>query len=293
GLDHALSNTLEVIDGRLTGRVLGPVVDRERKAQALREFAALQGVTMAQTVAIGDGANDLDMLAAAGLGIAFNAKPVVREAADAGIDTLVVGEGPHHTFVVAHVHACGGRRVWCHARLPAEGFYARAGFRTETAVFELPRIGPHVRMSRDLHDARLGLGHDRHRAGLRTARRSDPQRAAGRHEPGEQPGRRAAGAGARHQQHVATGGDSAPDDDNTLKSKVESEIFRPADAPKGAVDVLVVDGIVELRGEVDDASQGAALETAARKVTGVRDVRNLLHLPGETPPNIVGTPGAT
>jgi phosphoserine phosphatase len=85
GLDHALSNTLEVVDGRLTGQVVGPVVDRARKAQALREFAALQGVTMAQTVAIGDGANDLDMLEAAGLGIAFNAKPVVRQAADAAL----------------------------------------------------------------------------------------------------------------------------------------------------------------------------------------------------------------
>jgi phosphoserine phosphatase len=85
GLDHALSNTLEVVDGRLTGRVLGRVVDRARKAEALREFAAAQGLSMAQTVAIGDGANDLDMLAAAGLGIAFNAKPVVREAADAAL----------------------------------------------------------------------------------------------------------------------------------------------------------------------------------------------------------------
>jgi phosphoserine phosphatase len=85
GLDHALSNTLEVVDGRLTGRVLGRVVDRARKAEALREFAALEGLSMAQTVAIGDGANDLDMLGAAGLGIAFNAKPVVREAADAAL----------------------------------------------------------------------------------------------------------------------------------------------------------------------------------------------------------------
>ena len=85
GLDHALANTLEVVDGHLTGRVLGPVVDRARKAEALREFATLQGVAMAQTVAIGDGANDLDMLEAAGLGIAFNAKPVVRAAADAAL----------------------------------------------------------------------------------------------------------------------------------------------------------------------------------------------------------------
>jgi phosphoserine phosphatase len=85
GLDHALANELEVVDGRLTGRVVGRVVDRARKAEALREFAAAEGLTMAQTVAIGDGANDLDMLAAAGLGIAFNAKPVVREAADAAL----------------------------------------------------------------------------------------------------------------------------------------------------------------------------------------------------------------
>jgi phosphoserine phosphatase len=85
GLDHALANELEVSDGRLTGRVVGRVVDRARKAEALREFAAAQGLTMAQTVAIGDGANDLDMLAAAGLGIAFNAHPVVREAADAAL----------------------------------------------------------------------------------------------------------------------------------------------------------------------------------------------------------------
>lgn len=84
-LDHAASNELEVLDGRLTGGLVGPVVDRAAKAQALRRFAALEGVDMAQTVAIGDGANDLDMLAAAGLGIAFNAKPVVREAADAAL----------------------------------------------------------------------------------------------------------------------------------------------------------------------------------------------------------------
>jgi phosphoserine phosphatase len=85
GLDHARANVLEVVDGRLTGRVVGDVVDRAAKAAALREFAALEELTMAQTVAIGDGANDLDMLDAAGLGIAFNAKPVVREAADTGI----------------------------------------------------------------------------------------------------------------------------------------------------------------------------------------------------------------
>jgi phosphoserine phosphatase len=85
GLDHALANVLEVKDGRLTGQVVGAVVDRAAKAAALREFAAQEGLQPEQTVAIGDGANDLDMLAAAGLGIAFNAKPVVRDAADAAL----------------------------------------------------------------------------------------------------------------------------------------------------------------------------------------------------------------
>ena len=84
-LDHARANVLEVVDGRLTGQLVGPVIDRAGKAAALREFAAAEGLLMVQTVAVGDGANDLDMLAAAGLGIAFNAKPVVREAADAGL----------------------------------------------------------------------------------------------------------------------------------------------------------------------------------------------------------------
>jgi phosphoserine phosphatase len=85
GLDHALANVLEVADGRLTGEVLGAVVDRAAKATALRRFAEEEGLLPEQTVAIGDGANDLDMLAAAGLGIAFNAKPVVRDAADAAL----------------------------------------------------------------------------------------------------------------------------------------------------------------------------------------------------------------
>ncbi|MFW5469478.1 phosphoserine phosphatase SerB [Knoellia sp. CPCC 206435] len=85
GIDHARANRLEVVDGRLTGRVLGDVVDRQGKAQALREFAAAAGLPLARTVAIGDGANDLDMLGVAGLGIAFNAKPVVREQADTSV----------------------------------------------------------------------------------------------------------------------------------------------------------------------------------------------------------------
>ena len=85
GISHARANVLEVIDGRLTGRVVGDVVDRAAKARYLREFAALEGIPLDRTVAIGDGANDLDMLAIAGLGIAFNAKPVVRAQADTGI----------------------------------------------------------------------------------------------------------------------------------------------------------------------------------------------------------------
>ena len=81
-LDFAYANELEVADGLLTGRVLGAIVDRPEKARLLRRIAAAQGVPLSQTVAVGDGANDLDMLAAAGIGIAFNAKPVVRAQAD-------------------------------------------------------------------------------------------------------------------------------------------------------------------------------------------------------------------
>ncbi|MFB9376417.1 phosphoserine phosphatase SerB [Kineococcus gynurae] len=86
GIAHARANRLQVVHGRLTGRVLGPVVDRAAKAGALREFAAAEGLPLHRTVAIGDGANDLDMIGAAGLGIAFNAKPVVREQADAALN---------------------------------------------------------------------------------------------------------------------------------------------------------------------------------------------------------------
>jgi phosphoserine phosphatase len=86
GLDYAAANTLEVRDGRLTGRLVGPIVDRPGKATALRGFAEAAGVPLSETVAIGDGANDLDMLAAAGLGVAFNAKPVVREQADTAVN---------------------------------------------------------------------------------------------------------------------------------------------------------------------------------------------------------------
>ncbi|HEX6516734.1 MAG TPA: phosphoserine phosphatase SerB [Nocardioidaceae bacterium] len=86
GIDFAAANRLEVVDGKLTGRILGSVVDRAGKAAALVRFAEQAGVSRAATIAIGDGANDLDMLAAAGLGIAFNAKPVVQQAADTAVN---------------------------------------------------------------------------------------------------------------------------------------------------------------------------------------------------------------
>ncbi|TQL68190.1 phosphoserine phosphatase [Nocardioides albertanoniae] len=86
GIHYARANELEIVDGVLTGEVVGEVVDRAGKARALREFAAEIGIPEAATVAIGDGANDLDMLAAAGLGIAYNAKPAVRSAAGTAIN---------------------------------------------------------------------------------------------------------------------------------------------------------------------------------------------------------------
>ncbi len=86
GIHFSAANELEIADGRLTGRIVGQVLDRAGKAAALRRFAAEAGVTEAATIAIGDGANDLDMLSAAGLGIAFNAKPVVQQAAHTAVN---------------------------------------------------------------------------------------------------------------------------------------------------------------------------------------------------------------
>ncbi|RPF28053.1 phosphoserine phosphatase SerB [Georgenia muralis] len=85
GIDHAVANALEVRDGRLTGRTLGPVVDRAAKEAQLRRWAAADDVPLERVVAVGDGANDLDMLGAAGFGVAFRAKPVVQEEADAAV----------------------------------------------------------------------------------------------------------------------------------------------------------------------------------------------------------------
>ncbi len=86
GIDYHAANELEIIDGHLTGRLVGEVVDRAGKAVALRAFASHAGIPVKNTVAIGDGANDLDMLAASGLGIAFNAKPVVRDQARTSVN---------------------------------------------------------------------------------------------------------------------------------------------------------------------------------------------------------------
>ena len=84
-VDRIRANRLEVVDGRLTGRVVGPIIDRAGKRRALEEFASEFDIPLSRTVAIGDGANDLDMLEAAGLGVAFNAKPAVRAAADTSL----------------------------------------------------------------------------------------------------------------------------------------------------------------------------------------------------------------
>jgi len=86
GLDHWRANRLEVKDGHLTGALVGPIIDATAKAAALTEWAALDGVDLCSTVAVGDGANDLTMMRVAGLGVAFNAKPIVRRSAN-----LVVG----------------------------------------------------------------------------------------------------------------------------------------------------------------------------------------------------------
>ncbi|HQY93650.1 phosphoserine phosphatase SerB [Caldilinea sp.] len=94
GFDYMYANRLEIVDGRLTGRVLGAIIDGPRKAALLREIAAAEGLRLEQTIAVGDGANDLPMLSVAGLGVAFHAKPLVRRQAsgaisDMGLDGLL------------------------------------------------------------------------------------------------------------------------------------------------------------------------------------------------------------
>ncbi|QFZ17053.1 phosphoserine phosphatase SerB [Saccharothrix syringae] len=112
GLDFCAANELEVVDGRLTGRVVGDVVDRAGKAVALRRFAEREGVQLAQTVAVGDGANDIDMLGAAGLGVAFNAKPALREVADTALS---------HPFLDAVLFVLGVTRAEVEAADAADG----------------------------------------------------------------------------------------------------------------------------------------------------------------------------
>ncbi len=87
-VDHVYANELEIIDGKLTGRVIGPIVNAERKAFLLEELARDEGVDRKQLIAIGDGANDLPMLSRAGLGIAFHAKPLVRQTAEHRVSTM-------------------------------------------------------------------------------------------------------------------------------------------------------------------------------------------------------------
>ncbi|MEV6767896.1 phosphoserine phosphatase SerB [Nocardia sp. NPDC051030] len=115
-LDFVQANTLEVVDGKLTGRVVGEIVDRAAKAVALRRFAAETGVAMEQTVAVGDGANDIDMLNAAGLGIAFNAKPALREVADAALS---------HPFLDAVLFILGVTRDEIEAADAHDGLFSR------------------------------------------------------------------------------------------------------------------------------------------------------------------------
>ena len=87
GVDYVYANELEIVDGKLTGRYLGDVVDGKRKAELLRLIAQVEKVDIAQTIAVGDGANDLPMLGIAGLGIAFHAKPKVVANAKQSINT--------------------------------------------------------------------------------------------------------------------------------------------------------------------------------------------------------------
>lgn len=87
GIKHYRANSLEIVDGKLTGNLKGTIIDRKAKAQALKEFAAIEGIPLSATIAIGDGANDLDMLDCAGYGIAYQAKIKVQEAADAVLNT--------------------------------------------------------------------------------------------------------------------------------------------------------------------------------------------------------------
>jgi len=88
GIDYVYANELEIVDGKLTGRAIEPIVDAQRKADLLKELAEKEGLRLEQTIAVGDGANDLPMLGLAGLGVAFRAKPMVKKSARQAISTL-------------------------------------------------------------------------------------------------------------------------------------------------------------------------------------------------------------
>lgn len=88
GVDYMFANRLEIVDGKLTGQVQGPIIDGPRKAEILREIATTEGLSLEQTIAVGDGANDILMLSVAGMGVAFHAKPLVREQAGRAISNL-------------------------------------------------------------------------------------------------------------------------------------------------------------------------------------------------------------
>ena len=88
GIDYVYANELEIVDGKVTGVAIEPIVNAQRKADLLRELAEREGLELEQTIAVGDGANDLPMLALAGLGVAFRAKPLVKQSAKQAISTL-------------------------------------------------------------------------------------------------------------------------------------------------------------------------------------------------------------
>src|SRR5690606_21108287 len=88
GIDHVYANELEIEHGKVTGRVVGQIVNGQRKAELLKAIAEQEGISLEQVIAVGDGANDLPMLGIAGLGIAFRAKPLVKESAKQAISTL-------------------------------------------------------------------------------------------------------------------------------------------------------------------------------------------------------------
>lgn len=116
GLDFSAANDLEIVDGKLTGKVVGEIVDRPGKARALHRFAEEFNVPIGQCVAVGDGANDMDMLSAAGLGVAFNAKPALREIADTALS---------HPFLDAVLFVLGVTRAEVEAADAEDGVLRR------------------------------------------------------------------------------------------------------------------------------------------------------------------------